>query len=176
MCLQKIAGLIVSVACLVTLSACKKEQLVIIKYKQVANCYVFDKEPSGQPHTTTSAGNGMFMIYRITAIQNTGKDAVDFNFQLSKLYASDTGEVSGNTSLDNLVKTAPDNKLVPKGTTATNIGRIIINVAGDPNQLKTAKQALHYNSSQGESVLPADEDSGTNTTKFLDPCTPNNLP
>src|SRR4029077_4215934 len=119
------------------LGACKKHQLVIIKYTQPANCYVFDNNPGGSPHSTTSAGNGMFMIYKISSIQNTEADAVDFNFKLSKIYAANPNEVPGTIPIVPNAQTAPATKLVPKGTTATNLGRFIINVAGDPNQLKT---------------------------------------
>lgn len=161
------------------LGACKKHQLVIIRYSQPANCYVFDNNPGGSPHTTTSAGNGMFMIYKISSIQNTEADAVDFNFKLSKIYANNPSEVPGTIPIVPTAQTAPETKLVPKGTTANNLGRFIINVAGDPNQLKTATQFLNYNSSSGESVLMVNEDSTSNgvpKAKFLDPCTPNNLP
>ena len=177
--LKKILSSIAIASSILGLGACKKHQLVIIKYTQPANCYIFDNNPGGSPHTTTSAGNGMFMIYKISSIENTEADAVDFNFKLSKVFAANPNEVPGTIPIVPNAQTAPDTKSVPKGTTANNLGRFIINVAGDPNQLKTSTQYLNYNSSSGESVLLVNTDSKPNEApkaKFLDPCTPNNLP
>jgi hypothetical protein len=177
--LKKILSSMAIASSILGLGACKKQQLVIIKYTQPANCFVFDPNPGGTPHTTTSAGNGMFMIYKISSIQNTDPDAVDFNFKLSKIFASNPNEVPGTIPIMPTAQTAPDTKLVPKGTTANNLGRFIINVAGDPNQMKTATELLKYNSSSGESVLMVNTDAKPNEVpkaKFLDPCTSNNLP
>jgi hypothetical protein len=125
----------------------------------------------------------MFVIYQITAIQNTAKDATDFDFQLSKLYAS-ADNPSDNYILDKGLEspatTAPKSLLVPKGTTANNIGRLILFVKGAQQQ---SSHLLNYNSYKGESVLVVNEDLGqpnANTNppkpKFLKQCTPNNLP
>lgn len=121
----------------------------------------------------------MFMIYKIHSIENTEADAVDFDFKLSKVYAANTSQVPETIPIVPTAQTAPETKLVPKGTTATNLGRFVIKVAGDPNQLKTATQYLTYNSSTGEGVLMVNEDSKPNEVpkaKFLDPCSANNLP
>ena len=128
--LKKILSSIAIASSILGLGACKKHQLVIIKYTQPANCYIFDNNPGGSPHTTTSAGNGMFMIYKISSIQNTEADAVDFNFKLSKIFASNPNEVPGTIPIVPTAQTAPDTKLVPKGTTASNLGRFVIIVGG----------------------------------------------
>lgn len=167
----KSIGLLVLIIGLIALAGC--ENTVTIRYAQPANFYVFDQDPAATPHLTTSPGEGMFMVYEIKSIENTKSGAQDFNFKLSKLFASKPGEISGNTSLGQW-ETAKD-KLVAKGTTVTNAGRIIINVAGDPKQLKNALQPLHYASSSGESVLLLQE-TPIQTPKFLDPGMPTNLP
>lgn len=173
--LQKILSATAIAVSIFGLSGCKKHQLVTIKYTQPANCFIFDTNPTGTPHTTTSAGNGMFMIYKIHSIENTEADAVDFTLKLSKIFASNQNENPAEVPIIPDAQNVPDNKLVPKGTTAANLGRIVIVVAGDPNQLKTAPQFLNYNSSSGESVLMVNQDSKPKP-QFLDPCAPNNLP
>jgi hypothetical protein len=179
MSLKKIISSIAIAVAIFGLSGCAKKQLVIINYTQPANCFIFDSDPTGTPHTTTSAGNGMFMIYKISSIQNTEADAVDFDFKLSKVFAGDQSQVPDTIPIVPTAQTAPATKSVPKGTTASNLGRFVIKVAGDPNQLKTATQFLTYNSSTGESVLMVNQDSKPNQTpkaQFLDPCHANNLP
>ncbi len=177
--LQKFLGATVIAVSIFGLSGCKKHQLVTIKYTQPANCFIFDSNPTGTPHTTTSASGGMFMIYKIHSIENTEADAVDFNLKLSKIFASNQNENPDEIPIVPDAQNAPDNKLVPKGTTATNLGRIVIKVLGDSNQLKTTAQFLTYNSATGESVLMVNQDtkpSGVPKPTFLDPCSPNNLP
>jgi len=150
-----------------------------IHYKQPASCYIFDSDPTGSPHTTTSAGNGMFEFFDITSIENKASGAKDFNFMPNKLFANST--VGGNTvnnapgaSFSFLIQTAQP-KLIPKGTTVNGLGRIVINVAADdPQTEKTAKTNLLYKSAQGESVLLV-RDPPDNPPQFLDPCTPTNV-
>jgi hypothetical protein len=150
--------------------------LVSIHYTQPANAYVFDNNPTGSPHTTTGAANGMFVVYCINQIENTDSQALDFPFTLSKVYAQNTSNISGNTSLDQWVKTASD-KLIPKGTISGNIGRIVVHIDGDPLSLKTAIQNLSYNSSSTDSVVMVrDGGSPPPAPKFLDPMTPGNVP
>jgi len=167
----KYFGLLVAVAGSISFLGCS--DTVTIRYEQPANFYVFDKDPGGTPHTTTSAADGMFMVYKIKSIENNKAGAKDFDFKLAKLYASTVEEVSGNTSLGQW-ETAQDAQ-VAKGTSATNLGRIIIRVSGDPMQMKNAWQALHYASASGESVLLIQEPP-VPTPQFLDPGTPANLP
>lgn len=151
-----------------------KDNLVTIHYTQPANAYVFDQDPTGTPHTTTGAGDGMFVVYCINQIENKDSKAIDFQFMLSKVYAQNTSNASGNTSLDQWVKTASD-KLVPKGTTSAKIGRIVIHVDGDPAGLKTALENLNYHSSGTDSVILV-RDGGIVAPKFLDPMSPGNVP
>jgi hypothetical protein len=152
--IRGIAGTVL-LAVAFSLAGCEKgalDDLVTVKYRQPVNFYVFDKCPACSPHQTVDAADGMFMVYCVVSVTNTGKGAVDFLFDLGKLYASDYSQVSGNTSLDSYLKTA-SNMTVPKGTTKSSIGRIVIHVSGDPNSMKTVNQPLHYHSAGAESVL-----------------------
>lgn len=158
------------------LSACSNT--AIIHYTQPANCYLFDSDPTGSPHTTTSAGNGMFEFYKITAIDNKASNAADFHFDPAKIFTRSTvngnsvDSFAGGPSFSFKVTTAKPTT-VAKGTSAANLGRIVINVASDdPKSEKTAQTNLLYKSGSGESVLMV-RDPGPNPT-FLDPCSPNN--
>jgi len=156
--------------------------LAIIHYSQPANAYLFDSDPTGSPHTTTSAGTGMFAFYCLNSIDNTDKNAATFNFDLSKVFVpNDPGNIPGNTSFNYLVQTAPATKSVPAHTTSGALGRIVIDVAGagDPGS-KNAFFNLSYKSSGGESVLLVRDGGNTPPpVKFLDPVSPihpNNIP
>lgn len=155
------------------------QNTVILHYRQPANCYLFDSNPTGSPHTTTSAGSGMFLFYDIVSIENKASGAKDFNFDPAKLFAN--GDSKGNTvpgtpgaSVTYLLTGNAVPKLVPKGTTSGSLGRVVINLpSDDPTALKTAQMNLLYKSASGESVLLA-RDPGP-APKFLDPCTPANV-
>lgn len=159
------------------LSAC--QNTVILHYRQPANCYLFDTDPTGSPHTTTSAGSGMFLFYDIVSIENKASGAKDFSFDPAKLYAN--GDSKGNTvpgspgaSFTYLLTGNAAPKPVPKGTTSGSLGRVVINLpSDDPAALKTTQINLLYKSASGESVLPV-RDAGP-APKFLDPCTPANV-
>jgi len=179
--LRTVAALFAA-ASLLLLVGCA-HNLVTIHYSQPANAYIFDSDPTGSPHTTTSAGSGMFAFYCINQIENNDTNAKDFKLDLSKIRANnDPSNVPGNTSFNFQVQTAPNTLAVPAHTTSGNVGRIVIQVtgAGDPASLKTQMFNLNYNSSKGESVvIVRDGGSSPPPVKFLDPVSPihpNNLP
>jgi hypothetical protein len=156
--------------------------LAIIHYSQPANAFVFDSDPTGTPHTTTSAGDGLFAFYCINKIENTDTNAAPFTFAASKVFAlNDPANRPGNASFSNQVQTAPATKTVPAHTTSQPLGRIVIAVPGvaDPKALKVMLN-LNYNSSGSDSVLMVrDGGSSPPPVKFLDPASPvhpNNLP
>jgi hypothetical protein len=157
--------------------------LATIHYKQPANAYIFDSDPTGSPHETTSAGDGIFAFYCIETIENNDTNAQDFKFDASKVFVpQDPTNVAGNTSFNYKVQTAPSTLTVPAHTTSASLGRIVINVngAGDPKSLKTQLLNLSYKSASGESVLLV-RDGGASppAAQFLDPASPvnpNNLP
>ena len=176
-------GFLLSVlACALAMGGCA-HNLALIHYKQPANAYLFDSDPTASPHTTTSAGEGIFAFYCIETIENNDTNAMKFNFDLSKVFVSgDPNNIPGNTSFNNKVQTAPSTLAVPAHTTSASLGRIVISVNGQgaPQTLKTQMLNLSYKSASGESVLLV-RDGGANppAVQFLDPASavnPNNLP
>jgi hypothetical protein len=134
---------------------------VHIAYRQKANFHVFDKGEGN----TTGAGNGMFILYTIEGAVNHRDIGSNFNYQLAKISASKPDEVSGNTTLDTFIKSAPDSATVPGGEDPTQIGgRIVIRVEGDPLSLKTKLVPLHYCDQAGWAV-----EMGRNTAFPQDP-------
>ena len=169
------SALLASIAC-AGLSACSNT--VTVHYTQPANCYLFDSDPTGSPHTTTSAGQAMFKFYKITSIQNGASDPKDFNFDPKKLFTNSTvgsntvQSFAGGPSFSFKVTTAKAT-VIPKGATVNGLGRVVVAVATDtPQSEKTAQTNLLYKSSNGESVLMV-RDAGPNPV-FLDPCSPDN--
>lgn len=158
------------------------DDLVLIHYSQPANAYVFDTDPTGSPHTTTSAGDGLFAFYCINKIENIDKNARDFKLELSRVSArTDPDSEPGNTSFSYLVQTAPDTLNVPAHTTSGPSGRFVIKIAGvlDIEHLDMTLY-VDYESVGEESVLMVNDDDATKShPTFLDPASPihpNNLP
>lgn len=150
------------------LIACS-DDTVTLHYDESATCYLFDSDPTGSPHTTTSSSNGLFVIYKINSIDNTKSGAKDFNFTPAKVY-SGSQNFANNQSFDYLLQLAQP-KTVPKGSVANNVGKIIINSSADPKKDQQANFPLYYNSSSGESVLLVRDNINT-PPPFLDPCSP----
>ena len=168
-------------ACMLGLFACNQD-LVIIHYNQPANAYVFDSDPIGMPHTTTTGGDGIFAFYCINAIENADTGAHDFNFEVSKIYVNDNlHSIAGDVSFNSMVQTAPSTLKVTAQSTSSTLGRVVVNISEglDPNNLG-ALDDLYYNSSTGESVLlQRDDFNNPPPAQFLDPASPihpDNLP
>ncbi len=66
-----------------------------IHFDELATCYLFDSEPTGAPHTTTPSGNGLFVIYRVTSIDNTNSGARDCNFTPATVNGLQVSAASG---------------------------------------------------------------------------------
>lgn len=145
---------------------------VTVHYDQVATCYLFDSNPTGSPHTTTSSNNGLFVIYKINSIDNTSSGAQDFNFAPSKVY-SGSQNFANNQSFDYLLQLAQP-KTVAKGTVANGLGKLIIDTTANPKTDQKANFPLLYNSGSGESVLLV-RDNPNAAPPFLDPCSPANV-
>lgn len=169
------------VAAFAMASVACSHNLATIHYSQPANAYLFDSDPTGTPHSTTSAGDGLFAFYCIGAIENNDTNAKDFTLDLTKLYATpDPGSAANNTSFSYLVQTVKTPFVVPAHTTSGKVGRVVIDVTGIDPQTKTPMLNLGYRSGKGESVVLV-RDGGVNApaVKFLDPASPvhpNNIP
>jgi hypothetical protein len=151
---------------------------VTVSYRQPANFYEFDKDPTGTPHTTTSPGTtGMFMVYRIdTAVNHVPGGGLGpgpaFPYDLSHVSVTMPDEVSGNTSLDGYLKEGPDQVSVTGDESVVMIGeRIVVRVEGDSQSLMAAQRKLHYGHHSGWNVAmihnPEEGDP-----KFIDKMTP----
>lgn len=164
--------MLATVVGITTLSLLGCANTVTIHYDQAATCYLFDSNPTGSPHTTTASGNGLFVIYKINSVQNTASGAQDFNFNPAKVYNGNQN-FANNLSFDYLLQLAQA-KTVPKGTTANNLGKLIIDSTANPKTDQKADFPLRYNSSSGESVLFV-RDNQNAAPPFLDPCSPSNI-
>ena len=145
------------------------DDTVVIHYRQLGNFGMFDTNPGGSPHSTTQTRQGCFVVYCITAIENTGDDAKDFNFVLSKIHAgSSVGP--GVAIADPYLKTAPNTKLV-KANKTEFIGRFVID-AGEggpdipPGGNKYCYTLTYDNSVSGESILMV-HDNTSDTQNWL---------
>ncbi len=162
------------VPALLGLNACDKpiDYSVVIEYEEAAVFSEFDAPPApGAVPVKTFASGGIFVAYRIVSIQNTGAGAKDFSFDPNKLFAGTPASKMAGGVLAPYSTVKP--MLVAKGTTAPSIGRLIINVSGDPKDLTTADNNLLYESGAGESVL---FNRRPVAKKVLDPAVPGNLP
>ena len=145
----------------------------VISFSQPANFFVFDKTPGEVPDQTTSPGvDGMFMVYRIDSIRNNSAlfGGSPFTFKLANLFANKPDQKSGNTSLDQYLKSAPDQKTVIGGDIVSNLGTIVVEVAGDPQSLKNAAVPLRFSES-GVSVSIV-RSVPNQVPQFIDPMTP----
>ena len=112
------------------------------------------------------------MVYRIDSIQTNSSllGGAAFTFKLANLFVTTRNQTSGNTDLDQYLKSAHDQKIIPSGDIVLHLGTIVVRVAGDPQSLKTATVPLHYwEPGINVSVLRS---SPNQTPQFLDPMTP----
>jgi hypothetical protein len=186
MSLKNIIGSVAIAASIFGLTNCEKKKVVTIKYTQTVNCLSFESDPSKPPgspgNPTEPADSGkIFMFYKIHSVQNNDKDAEDFNFMLSKIFAGNKEQTPQKLKVWPSFQTAPDTEVIKKGTALAPSWRFVIQVALDPNELKTATQYLSYASVKGGPGVPDDNVLLLNVPEpqktpkppeFLDPCYP----
>ncbi|MGH7342855.1 MAG: hypothetical protein ACREKH_20415, partial [Candidatus Rokuibacteriota bacterium] len=146
---------------------------VHVEYRQLANFHVYKLDPSSQ--SSTSAGSGMFILYRITKITNTGSEAAAFTFSRDAvvLVTSDqthNGEPSGDNILlgSQLITTLP----VAAGQTLTQSGGLgcIIKTAltSDPQSLAHTGALLDpIYQIDTEQPVSMDRQAGNNSTALV---------
>lgn len=82
--IQKIGFLFILVIISLSISSCDKRDTITINYEQYAACkeYSYDIPGSGNPTETTHTeqATGAFVIFKITSIDNTQPNAIDYNF------------------------------------------------------------------------------------------------
>lgn len=170
--LRKLLTFLVSVS-MIGLCGCPPiTNTVTITYEEAANFSEFDAPNGSGGLPVKTFASGLFVAYKIDSIQNTASGATDFAWDPSLVYVNTAPQsvVVGGTLAPFSTATA---RVVPKQTVSGSLGRIIIDVQGNPNDIKNADNNLNYHTPAGESVLFVRKAA---TKQFLDPGTPSNLP
>jgi hypothetical protein len=159
---------------------------VTITYTQIANFYEYDPE-FGAPKVAEMAGGGaLFVMYKITAIQNKGANSKQFWFTEDNLYAkclappnaicpgelNDEHNVLPGAPLDYL-EHAKD-QVVKAGTSVYNLGCIVIKVpALDPqkNLLSLVDLSWHYDGKSPQLLVNIVRDDLNTTVAWVHPMT-----
>jgi hypothetical protein len=85
------------------LNSCKpnKDNVVIIKYKPLVNFETYAPANQGfPPQVYVSTPGGIWTMYEVTQIQNTGKDAVPFTFKVGNLHSTSNSYLLDQDQLD----------------------------------------------------------------------------
>ncbi|MCI0455140.1 MAG: hypothetical protein L0Y68_09115 [Candidatus Dadabacteria bacterium] len=123
-----VIALVVGVAVLVACARPNINAQVQIEYEQLANFYEYKLSPDA--FSSTGAGNGMFILYKIKKITNTGSEAMAYVFDKHKVLTVTPDQTSNDEpSGDNILLGAKlvTNLTVQPGQTKTNSGCIIKN-------------------------------------------------
>jgi hypothetical protein len=127
---------------------------VHVEYEQLANFYTY--KLSADSSSSHGAGNGVFVLYKIRKITNTGSEAATFTFDKHKVVAvvpdkTSNEEPSGDNIL--LGGSLADNVSVAAGQTKLNPGCIIKHVlTANPQTLQAALIDLIYSISSSQPV------------------------
>jgi len=124
-----VIALVVSVAALAGCDGPNNNARVQIEYEQLANFAVYYLSPDAS--SSTGAGDGMFILYKIKKIANTGSEAKTYVFDKHKVLAVTPDKTSNEEpSGDNILLGAKlvTNLTVQPGETKTNPGCIIKHV------------------------------------------------
>lgn len=119
-------------AALAVLTSCQKPNnnaRVKIEFEQIANFAVYYL--SSDSSSSHGAGDGMFVMYSIKKITNTGSEAKTFVFNKHKVVAVTPDETSNEEpNSDNILlgSELANNITVAPGATVTNLGCIIKHV------------------------------------------------
>src|SRR5262245_49078425 len=120
-------ALMVGVAALV---ACPNDNArVHVEYKQLANFAVYYLSPDS--NSSYGAGDGMFILYKITKITNTGSEAKTYVFDKHKVLAAAPDKLSNEEPAgDNILLGSKlvTNLTIQPGQTVNNPGCIIKHV------------------------------------------------
>ncbi len=143
---QKAIVWAVTLIVMIILGGCKKEKTVIITYQPLVNA----KYIPGNVATSYAGDGKIWMIYCISRIKNTGSDAINFQFDINRLYVS-----SENKLEPSYWPWTAESKSVAAHTTEYNLGKILIraDMTGMPNEGQQAWVQLHYSTVGEESIV-----------------------
>lgn len=125
------------VVCVVFLNGCSEEPEVEVVYEQLANFYSYKNSPDA--FSESSAGNGMFVLYRIKSIENAG--STQFDFSKYNVWASASNhEISNDVTNNDFLLLGPHLIATPievaPGQSVAGPGCFIAHVrTEDPKQL-----------------------------------------
>ena len=148
----------IGLLCVMVLLAGCAANTVVIKYRALMNT---DKIVGGPPSIVAfnpgAVDGKVLLVYCISEIANTAAKAADFTFDPAKLYvtSADSAVLIGNQFSWAWTATSV---FVAKGTTLSDIGRIIIRTPRSANEkLNPTSMSLFYGSGANESVLMSRE-------------------
>jgi len=152
--LYKIVLLMVVV---LVLPGCKKPNeaaRVVVEYKQVANFPDYRLAPDS--NDSHGAGNGMFILYKVKQIKNTGSAAASFTFDVNKISTVAPDKTSNETVFDGNILLGSQNittVTVGAGQTKVVNGCFIKQaLANNPQSLVSAQVGLLYASDSDQPV------------------------
>ncbi len=132
-----VIAMLISVAALTGCDKPNNNARVQVEYEQLANFAVYLLSPDAS--SSTGAGNGMFILYKIKKIANTGSGAKTYVFDKHKVLTVVPDKTSNvEPSGDNILLGAKlvTNLTVQAGETKTNPGCIIKNaLTSNPQSL-----------------------------------------
>jgi hypothetical protein len=169
--MRRSTSLLVLLLGLAAAAGCKsvnEKARVHIEYEQVANFYNYILDPLDPSPQSQSAGEGMFVLFKITKIENEGSQAEDFTFDLQKLLTVTPDKTSNDQPFGDdtilLGSKLIGSKTVVAHDTQTNLGYFIKTAhTNDPVAMQAALvDLLHVKSdSQPVSMKRAPGDNST---------------
>jgi hypothetical protein len=131
------------------LAGCKKPNeaaRVVVEYKQIANFYDYRLAPDS--NDSHGAANGMFIMYKVKQIKNTGSEAASFVFDVNKISTVAPDKTSNETVTDSNILLGSQNiTTLTVGAGQTNaVNKCFIKQAltNNPQSLVSAQVGLLY--------------------------------
>jgi len=137
-----------------------------IRYSQLANCWQYNTE-SG----TGTAGDGLFMLYRINSIETSSGSSV-FYFHADRLFVGNPSNGAGPGGVNNLISKLATDKTLYGGDKVTGVGKLFFQVplSGDLSSQKHTTKPLQYKPSSSSQSITLLQDVPP-TPDYLQPCT-----
>jgi len=139
------------------LAGCKKPNeaaRVVVEYKQVANFYDYRLAPDS--NDSHGAANGMFIMYKVKQIKNTGSEAKSFVFDVNKISTVAPDKTSNESLPDGAILLGNQNittLTVGAGQTkAVNACFIKQALTNNPQALVSAQVGLLYSADSSQPV------------------------
>ena len=139
------------------LAGCKKPNeaaRVVVEYRQVANFY--DYRLSADSNDSHGASNGMFIMYKVKQIKNTGSEAASFVFDVNRISTVTPDKTSNETVTNGAILLVGQNiTTVTVGAGQTQaVNRCFIKQAltNNPQSLVSAQVGLIYAADSNQPV------------------------